>query len=333
MAGEETDADGDAGNEGAAGPNGETSAATGGRNDDRRGVVSEDTVDRGTVAGGTDREDVGRERVGREGIGSEDSEEGDRERDRPPLAEYVRDAAARGESKKRLVERVRASYDREIPYRRVRRLVEAERERLDRQDTGLVVEKHPPRYVAIDDLAALTDAEFGRVVAHLLGGREGRAEAVAAAERADQSEDGTEIRWHRNGETTVVRAVAAEPGHVIDGALVRRVCEQGRQPNGKNETDALDDGTETGTELGVGSGDENDGDGEEGDGMRGGRDDGGEEHASVDAALVTVADVVPGATRLAVRSGVAIYDRADVRRWLDEARLATGTFGSLIENA
>jgi hypothetical protein len=48
---------------------------------------------------------------------------------------------------------------------------------------------------------------------------------------------------------------------------------------------------------------------------------------------VTVADLTPGAARLAVRLGVELYDRADVRRWLDEAKLAPETFGSLIEPA
>lgn len=226
--------------------------------------------------------------------------------DRPSLAAYVRDAIERGDSEEKLIERVRTSYDREIPYRRVKRLVEAEREHIERSDTAFVVEGHAPRYVAIDDLDYLTDAEFGRVVAYLIGEREGHSEILSAAKPTEDTGDGTVIRWQRAEGTMLAQAIAAEPGRVVDGDLVCRVRERDRTVHETNRETEHDGGSE--------------------DGKREGRD-------PVGTAIVTVADVVPGAARLAVRSGIAIHDRAAVRRWLDEARLTTEPFGSLIEGA
>ena len=174
-----------------------------------------------------------------------------------------------------------------------------ERERTERAETTLVVEGHAPRYVAIDDLDSLTDAEFGRVVAYLIGERVDQSETVSTADSTEDTGVGTTIRWHRAEGTTLVRAIAAEPGRVVDGDLVDRLRETGRTGSGTNrETD------------------------------RGGES---EEYEPISTAIVTVADVVPGAARLAVRSDITIHGRAAVRRWLREARLRTGTFGSLIE--
>jgi len=276
-----------------------------------------DTID-AAEAGSTDRsaETSGAtDTTGSDGHGSDDGsgsdgsggDDGDRGTvDRPSLAASVRDAIERGDGEERVVKRVRASYDREIPYRRVKRLVEAERERIERADTALVVEGHAPRYAAIDDLDYLTDAEFGRVVAYLIGEREGHSEIVSDTEPADGADDGTVIRWQRAEGTMLARAITAEPGRVVDGDLVCRVRERDRTVHETNRETEHDGGSE--------------------DGKREGRD-------PVGTAIVTVAGVVPGAARLAVRSGIAIHDRAAVRRWLNEARLTIETFGSLIEGA
>ncbi|PSP74403.1 hypothetical protein BRC86_06135 [Halobacteriales archaeon QS_3_64_16] len=241
--------------------------------------------------------------------------------DRPSLAAMIRDAEARGETEATLIDRVRASYDRELSPRRVSGILEAERERLDRVGSEPAIEDHAPRYVDSEDLASLTDAEFARVIAHLLDERDGHAEVLKGdgeAEDLDPTEeqagrreptagnsaeddragnphdtDGVEIRWHRSDGDVVLRAFAPEPGRLLDGQLIPRA-------NGHWER-GLTEHTGTGDALGP--------------------------------AVVTVADLTPSATRLAVRLGVALYDRADVRRWLEEEKLTPETFGSLIEPA
>lgn len=275
-------------------------------------------------------------------------------RDRPTLAEFVRDAVERGDGTEALAERVRASYDREISRRRVRRLVDAERERLEPGDADRAVEVHAPRYVDPDDLSYLTDAEFGRVVAALLGERGGRAAVVTGGKRAasgtdeaetvgkdgndgDDAEDdrnhesvGVWIRWHRGDEPLLVRAIAAEPSRVVTGETVRRVREParpGRETRRHTERENANGATGE-------RGDAADGDDGDEDGDREPADSNGyRKRDPVERAIVTVADVVPGAARLAVRTGVEIHDRAALRRWLDEAKLSTETFGSLIEDA
>jgi hypothetical protein len=253
-----------------------------------------------------------------------DSDRGGDATDREPsLAALIRDAEARGETEETLIDHVRASYDRDVPRQRVSGLLEAERERLDRVETGPAIEDHAPRYVDSEDLAFLTDGEFARVIAHLLGKREGHAEIVegngeAKALDPDSTEeptgreeptagdsaendragnahdsDGVEIRWHRSDGSVVLRAFAAEPGRRLDGQLVTRANE--RWERGRTESTGADEPP--------------------------GR------------AVVTVADVAPGATRLAVRLGVGLYNREDVYRWLEEANLTPETFGSLIEPA
>jgi hypothetical protein len=297
---------------------------------------------------GHGRSEDGRDENGRGG----DDPNGDR---RPSLAELIRDADERGEGNDALVERVGASYDREIPHRRVRRLVDTERERLAREETGTSVEGHAPRYVDCEDLSRLTDGELGRVVAYLLAELDGRAEVTTegsaidepgkpdnagrtdgraettTSERnrmdgangveesddtsGDDSDDegdandeagggseagdgeGVEVRWHRDNGTILVRAIAAEPSRVVDGGTVRRAREHGRSER-TGDTNGERDGPEI-----------------------------------VDTAIVTVADVVTDATRLADRSGVVLYDRATVRRWLDEAKIPVERLGSLIEEA
>ena len=245
--------------------------------------------------------------------------EGDSADRDPSLATLIRDAEARGETEATLIDRVRASYDRNISPRRVRGLLEAERERLDSIDTGPIIEDHAPRYVDGKDLDYLTDAEFAHVIAYLVGEREGHAEVLEGdgeAEDLDPTEkpagrlemtagdssdddragnhhdtEGVEVRWHRSDGVVVLRAFAAEPGRLLDGQPVTRANERRERERGKK--------AQTSDSLGM--------------------------------AVVTVADVTPGAARLAVRLGVKIYDRADVRRWLDEAKLTPGTFGSLIQ--
>ena len=256
---------------------------------------------------------------------------------RRSLAALVRDAADRGESEAAIADRVRASYERSVPFGRVKRLVAAERERLDRTDDRPIAEEHPPRYADVEDLASLTDAEFGRVIAYLLAERDGRADVVPDADSgpagtaehaddaastatgdADKGDDGddgndggntgsgrtqgTSVRWHRGDGigTVLVRALAAEPDRVVDAGVVSCACERARSRS---------IGTATG-------------------GCGGVADEAGYDRA----AIVTVAPVVPGATRLAVRSGTRLYDGSDVRSWLDGAKLSIETFGSLIDD-
>jgi hypothetical protein len=251
-----------------------------------------------------------------------DSDRGGDATDREPsLAALIRDAEARGETEETLIDHVRASYDRDVPRQRVSALIETERERLDRTVPKTAIEDHAPRYVDSEDLAFLTDAEFARVIAHLLGERDGHAEIVggnggpedpeppeeqagsgeptagdaAEDDRAETITDteGVEIRWHRSDGVIMLRAFAAEPGRLLNGQLVTRANERWEH-NGTEKPGASE---------------------------------------SPERAVVTVADVTPGATRLAVRLGVELYDRADVHRWLDEEKLAPETFGSLIEPA
>lgn len=280
---------------------------------------------------------------------------------RRTLAELVRAADARGEA----VERVRASYDRDVPPWRVRRLVMAERERMERVTAEPTIKTHAPRYVDLVDLATLTDGEFGHVVEHLLRAIEGPVAPVRGSRRhrdesggavnngdgegsdgvgtddgdddpngGDENERGTgaTVQWHRDGVTTPVRAVAAEPGRTVDAALVREVSERAR-------TRPVPTVDEKRAPRDAPSGDGEGHRGAESD-ARAGTDRNADDSGTEDRdgsprtsrpAIVTVADVSPGAVRLAVRSGVGIHDRVAVSRWLDEARLSVDTFGSLIE--
>jgi hypothetical protein len=261
--------------------------------------------------------------------------------DQPSLARAIRDAKERGEAEADLVDRVRASYDREVPRRRVERLVKVERERLEDTDGGTVLEGHAPRYVDHADLASLTDEEFGRVIARLLGEREGHAEVIpdrkhgvilgsedpGTESRGNEADvtagntddggldgfergEGADIRWHRAEGTVFVRALAAEPSRVVDGEVVGRARERTRAEREERTAPST-----------VASDDNGDGGGTNGANDRG----------TIDTAVVTVAPVAPGAARLAVRSGVVIHDRTTVDRWLDGVRLSVETFGSLIE--
>ncbi|PSP43581.1 hypothetical protein BRC68_06580 [Halobacteriales archaeon QH_6_64_20] len=68
----------------------------------------------------------------------------------------------------------------------MRRLVDTERERLAREETGTSVEGHAPRYVDCEDLSRLTDGELGRVVAYLLAELDGHAEVTTEGSAIDE---------------------------------------------------------------------------------------------------------------------------------------------------